>query len=710
MVDREGSPVPPDAPQVPFVREFHGDRVEDPYHWMADKSDQRFLDYLAAENAYTDAMTAHLGPLREDLFEDISSRTKQTDLSVPGFITHVGGRSFWYYTRTTEGLDYQAHYRLPATDRDHIPEVTHAPAGEQLVLDVNQLAQGTDFLALGLADLSPDGNLIAYSTDTEGDERFDLYVMDVDSREVVAGPIEGVGGGGTWITDEYLLYLRIDDSWRPHEVWRHRLGTPVAEDVLVYREDDERFFVSVDASRDRAFALIEVASKITGETHLIPAADPTAGPRCVGPRRDGVDYTVEVAPDGLYIVHNADHPQFSLSKAPLDASSPADWHTILAGSNDRRLLSVAAYARGLVVSHRTAGLSGVAFLRSDADGSLGPWQDLSFNEPLYAVDADADPDFHADRFRLSYESMVTPLSVLECRLDSLELTTLKRTPVLDHPRWGAYDPSDYVQERLWAQADDGTAVPLSVVRRRDTALDGTAPGLLYGYGAYEVSMDPFFSIARLSLLDRGFVYAIAHVRGGGELGRPWYEQGRLQHKRNTFTDFLACARTLLDGGHVAPGRLIAEGGSAGGLLMGAVLNLGAELFCGVHAAVPFVDALTTILNPELPLTVVEWDEWGDPLHDADAYAYLKSYSPYENVAPGRRPALLVTAGLHDTRVEVTEPGKWVARLRDLAVADTGSPILLKTEMASGHGGVSARYQAWRDRAFELAWMIDLVAR
>jgi len=706
MTDTAGVPAPPDAPQIPFTRSFHGDDVPDPYHWMSDKTDPRLLAYLEAENAFTEAVTAGQAGLRERLYSDIAARTRQTDLSVPLFVTHRGGDSYWYYSRSTEGLDYPRHCRLPGTDRDTIPDVTDPRPEEQVLLDLQQLAQGHEFLALGWSEVSPSGRLLAYSVDTTGDERYDLYVLDLATGALVDGPVPGVGAGGTWLGDEWLFYVRVDEAWRPHEVWRRRLGTPAEGDELVFAEPDDRFWVWVDGSRDYAYALIEVGSKLTSETHLVPTDRPEAPPRCVAPRREGVEYSVEVAGDALYIVHNADHPQFALARAPLASCTPDDWTPLVPGRDDRRLNSVTAYRRALVVTHRTDGLAGVAILPLDAAGAPGAWTDLDFDEPLYDVDADADPDVDSDRFRLVYESMVTPPSLFEHSLVTGERRLLKTTPVLDHPERGPYRPADHVQERLWAVADDGVRVPVSIVRRRETPVDGTAPCVVYGYGAYEISTSPFFSIARLSLLDAGFVYAIAHVRGGGELGRPWYDGGKLDRKATTFTDFVACARALVDGGFAHPGRLVAEGGSAGGLLMGAVANLAPDLFRGIHAMVPFVDALTTTLNPDLPLTVTEWEEWGDPLHDREVYAYMKSYSPYDNVTRRRYPALLVTTGLNDTRVEVTEPAKWVAKLRDLATNDP-TDILLKTELVAGHGGVSGRYRAWRDRAFQLAWIISL---
>ncbi len=694
----------PSAPRRPFERHHHGDTVSDPYHWMADKTDPDLLAYLNAENAYAAASTDHLEALREELYGDLVARTLQTDLSVPLHVTHTDGSTFWYYSRTTEGLDYPTHCRVPASSRDEVPDLTATPADEHVLLDVNALAQGNAFLSLGWSEMSPDGRLLAYSTDTSGDERYDLYVRDVTTGEVVDGPITGVAAGGTWLGDEWLYYVRVDDAWRPFQVWRHRLGDPA--DVCIFTEPDDRFWVGVDGSRDYAWALIELGSKTTTECHLVPTADPLAAPRCVAPRRDGIDYSVEVDADELFILHNTDAPQFMISRAPLSATSASEWTPVVPERPDRRLTGVSAYAQALVISHRTGGLSGLAVMPRQGDGTLGMLHDLAFDEPLYDVDAESSPDRDTDRIRLGYESMVTPPAVWEYRFDTRQMRVLKQTPVRDHPTHGSYSPQDYLQERLWATAPDGAAVPISVVRRADTPLDGTAPALLYGYGSYEITVGPFFAMSRLSLLERGFVYAIAHVRGGGEMGRAWYDEGKGLHKRNTFSDFIACARHLVAAGYTSPDRLGAEGGSAGGLLIGAVVNEAPDAFRAVHAAVPFVDALTTILNPDLPLTVMEWEEWGDPLHDAEVYTYMKSYSPYENVREQRYPAILATTSLNDTRVEVTEPAKWIARLRDLATNGPDRPILLKTEMVAGHGGVSGRYQAWRDRAYELAWLID----
>ncbi len=703
----ESKLTPPDAPQRPFTRTFHGDAVADPYHWMADKTDPELIAYLEAENAYTDQETAHLAPLTEAIYDDLKARTKQTDLSVPTHVTHTDGTSYWYYSRTTEGLDYPSTYRVPAVSRDDIPDVTTAPQGEQLVMDAQALSEGHDFFSMGLAQVSPDGHRLAYSIDVAGDERYDVWFTDLDTGQIIDGPVEGVGGGGVWAGRDWFFYTRVDAAWRPHEVWRHRLGSD-EPDALVAAEPDERFWIGVDDSRDHAWIIFDSSSKLTTEVALLPASDPTAAPRVVAPRRQGVDYSVEVAPDGLWILHNDGAPQFALSRAPLDATSPEQWEPVLAEDPRRRLTGVSVYERAAVVEHRTDGLSGILLLPRDADGGLGEPVALTFDEALYDVGAEESPDFDTDRFRFGYESLVSPPSVWEYRLDTGERRLLKETPVLDHPTRGAYDRSVYVSERLWATAEDGTRIPVSLVRHRDTPVDGTAPGLLYGYGSYEVPTMPYFAMSRLSLLERGVVFAIAHVRGGGELGRPWYEGGKELTKKNTFGDFVAAGRMLVEQGYVAPDRLLAEGGSAGGLLIGAAINLDPGLFRAVHAVVPFVDPLTTILNPELPLTVMEWEEWGNPIEDPAVYAAMKAYSPYENVAAVEYPAILVTTSLNDTRVEVTEPAKWTARLRDEAANGPDRPILLKTEMVAGHGGVSGRYKAWRERAFQLAWLLDQV--
>lgn len=694
---------PTPAARRPELREHHGHTFLDPYAWMRDKASPEFLEMLAAENRYTEAMTAQQAELREAIFSDISSRTQQTDLSVPEFVHHEGLGDFWYYARTTQGLDYPSFHRCRATNRDDIPGLNQpVPEDEELLLDAQALAEGTDFFALGTLAFSPDGSKLAYSVDISGDERYQLRFRDLLTGTAISDLIPDVAAGGVWFGNDAFAYLTVDDAWRPDRLWAHHLGSQ--GDQELYRETDERFWLGVDTSRDDRYGIVTTGSKNTTESWLVDLSQPDFVLRSVAPRRAGIEYEVEVASDRLFIVHNDGAPDFALAQAPLEASTAAEWETIWPGSPGVRLNGVTAYNRVLVISERRDGLQQVALRHRDSHGNPGAAEPIQFPEPLCVVDADDGGDADTDRIRLHYQSMVTPTQVWEYKLDDGERRLLKARTVLPHPERGPYRCEDYVQRREWAPAADGTLIPISVVFHRDTPLDGSAGCLLYGYGAYEISMSPSFSIARLSLLERGYVYAIAHVRGGGELGRAWYEGGKLANKENTFTDFIACANHLVQAGYTRHERMCAEGGSAGGLLIGAAVNLAPQAFAAVHAEVPFVDALTTVLNPELPLTVTEWEEWGDPLHDAEAYARMQRYSPYENVHPADYPAILVTTSLNDTRVEVTEPAKWVAALRH--VNTSNRPILLRTEMVAGHGGASGRYQNWRDAAFELAWLIS----
>ena len=691
-----------------MVRIHHGDRFEDPYEWLRDKDNPEVIAHLEAENAYTKAQTSHLTDLADAVFNEIKARTKETDLTVPSYASHRGGSAYWYYSRTVEGSEYSIYCRAPATDRRTPPDLETAIPGEEVLLDGNAEAAGHDFFSLGAFSFSEDGQRLAYSVDLTGAERFTLMIKDLATGELLPEQIADTAYGAAWARNDHLFYTRADQSWRPYVVLRHRLGTDPATDVEVLTEPDERFWLGVDSSRDERWIVIGAGSKLTSEYRLLSTDDPEGEPRVVAPRRQGVEYDVEPAGDRLLIVHNDRAEDFELAEAPLTATDHTDWRPVIPHQSGVRILAVSAYASHVVVSLRREGLSGVHLIPRDEHGGLGTGADISFDEPLYVVEAAGDAEYDTPTIRLGYASMVTPDSVYDYDLATGEMILRKRTPVLPDPTFGPYDAAHYVQERGWARADDGTEVPLSIVRRADVALDGSAPAVLYGYGSYEASMDPSFSIVRLSLLDRGIVYAIAHVRGGGELGRSWYEQGKALSKTNTFTDFVACADYLLEHGYTARDRLAARGASAGGLLMGAVANLAPDRFRAIHASVPFVDPLTSILDPELPLTVVEWEEWGDPLHDPGVYAYMRSYSPYENVAARDYPAILATTSLNDTRVLYVEPAKWIAALR-WAVEPAADRFLLKTEMVAGHGGVSGRYQSWRELAFEYAWIIGQIA-
>jgi oligopeptidase B len=703
----EEAPVPPPARRIRSERTHHGDTVVDEYAWLADKDDPETIAYLDAENAYTAAMTAGQAGLREAIFGEIKGRTQETDLSVP---SRKGG--WWYYSRTVEGRQYPVYCRAAVRPGEAHPPGTEDGAplpGEEILLDGNEVAGDSPFFSLGSFSVSPDGRLLAYSTDFTGNERFTLRIKDLETGQTAADEIPDTFYGCAWSKDgSALFYITVDAAWRPYRVWRHLIGTAAADDVIVIEEPDQRFNVGVSLTRSEQYLCFWLTSTLTSEVWLLDAAQPTARPRVVLPRRQGVEYSVEhqAGPGGagrLLILHNDGALNFELAAVPLSGlpdsaqvAEPADFSTLIGHRADTRLLGVDAFAGHLVVYFRRDGLTGLRVLRSD-----GSEQEIGFPEPLYQVAPGPNPEYDSRLFRLHYTSLATPDSVYDADSRTGELTLLKRQPVLPLPGAGAYDPGDFEQHREWAVAADGTRVPISLICRKGTPRDGSSPLLLYGYGSYEISIDPSFSIPRLSLLDRGFVWAIAHVRGGGEMGRRWYDDGKALHKRNTFTDFVSCAEHLVRQGWTSTGRLVARGGSAGGLLMGAAVNIAPQAFGGIVALVPFVDALTSILDPSLPLTVGEWEEWGDPLHDPEVYAYMKAYSPYENVRDQTYPPILALTSLHDTRVLYTEPAKWIARLQ---ATGHGGPFLLKTQMTAGHGGRSGRYDAWHEEAFVLAWI------
>jgi len=694
---------PPPAKRVPHERTYHGDTVIDEYAWLADKDDPDTIVYLKAENAYTEAATAGLGPLQEQIFAEIKARTQESDLSVP---VRKGG--WWQYARTVEGQQYAVHCRRAVRPGEVIPPLAEDGQpldGEEVLLDDNELAAGAGFFALGAYQPSPDWRRLAYSTDFSGDERFTVRIKDLATGALLPDEIPGAFYGCSWSLDgSALFYVTVDDSWRPYRVWRHRVGTPAEQDVIVFEETDRRFHIGVGTTRSERYVMIRSSSVLTSEVWLLDAATPGGEFTVVSPRRQGVDYDVDHAGDRLLILHNDHAENFELATAPL--AEPQDWTPLVPHRADTRLMGMAAFADYIVVYFRRDGLTGLRIL-----GDNGSDRDIAFDEPIYRVAPGPNPEYDSTRFRLSYTSLVTPGSVYDCDMATGELTLLKRQPVLPSPSGEPYRPEDYEQHREWAPVvggeSDGTRIPISLVCRKGTPRDGSAPCLLYGYGSYEISRDPAFSIPVLSLLDRGFVYAIAHVRGGGELGRAWYTDGKLLHKKNTFTDFIACAEHLEKTGWTSASRLVARGGSAGGLLMGAVANLAPRDFAGIVAQVPFVDALNTILDPSLPLTVTEWEEWGDPLHDPEVYAYMKSYTPYENVTGQAYPPIFALGGLNDTRVTYHEPAKWIARLRAVG---KGGPFLLKIEMEAGHGGRSGRYDAWREEALVLAWVVQTATR
>ena len=684
---------PPRPEQRPTTRTFHGDEVVDPYAWLVDPEDPATLPHLEAENAWTERALAPQASLREEIFEEIRRRTQETDLSVP-----VRDGAWWYLTRTEEGKSYPIHCRRPddGTSTAWIDD----PSLEEVVLDLNELAGEGEYLGLGVLDVSPDGNVLAYAVDRAGDEQHDLRFRDLRTGTESAESVPDVSYGFAWAADSATCwYTLIDAAQRPHEVWRHTVGTDPATDVRVFHEPDERFHVAVGSARSGDVAVISAGSAITSESWLLDARAPAAEPVVVAAREDGVEYSIAHHRTGLYVVSNHGGAEdFALWRAPLDGLAAAPrgaWEPVLPHETGRRITGVEAFAGHLVVHGRADGLTAIWLL----DPATSIPRRIETDDPVGTITPGANPSYDTATYRFGFQSLTTPGSVLELDVASGERTLLKQQPVLD-----GFDADAYASAREWAVADDGTRIPISIVWRPDaTRADAPAPCLLYGYGAYEMAMDPWFSIARLSLLDRGVAFAIAHVRGGGELGRRWYEDGKFGAKAHSFSDFVACARHLVSTGRTAPDRLAARGGSAGGLLMGAVANLAPELFRAVVAEVPFVDPLTTILDPTLPLTVIEWEEWGDPLHTAEAYGWMKAYSPYENVRSAEEatyPAVLATAGLNDPRVGYHEPAKWVARLRD-----QGHRALLKVELGAGHGGPTGRYDSWRDEALVLAFVL-----
>ena len=698
--DATAPATPPVATRNPIVRSHHGDDVEDAYEWFRAKEEAAVLAHLEAENTYTSERTAHLARLQDAIFDEIKGRTLETDLSVP---TRRG--DWWYYGRTVEGKQYGIQCRAPLASADDWTPPELAPdvdvEGEQVLLDGNVEAQGHEFFSLGSFEVTTGGDRMLYGVDVAGDERYTVRVRDLVTGERLPDEIPDTFAGATFSPDgRFIVYTTVDDAWRPDTVWLHELGTPVDQDQKLFHEPDERYWVGAGFTRSDRYLVIGIGSSITSEEWVVDADDLRSEPRVVWPRREGVEYDSSHAiidgEDVLFILHNDGALDFELVRVA--ASDPTGARQVVVPHRPgERLLGVSTFRDWGVLGYRRGGLARLGMF----DYASGSVAELQFDEPLYSVGSGGNPEWAPPLIRIGYGSFVTPGTVYDYEVATGDLLLRKRQPVL-----GGYEAEDYAQARVWATAQDGTQLPISLVWKRSFGDAGVAPRPLhlYGYGSYEHSIEPGFSVPRLSELDRGVIFAVAHVRGGGEMGRQWYEDGKLLRKRNTFTDFVDSALHLIDAGYTTADRLVAEGGSAGGLLMGAVANLAPELFAGILADVPFVDALTTILDPSLPLTVIEWDEWGDPLHNADVYTYMKSYSPYENVRTDvAYPRILAVTSLNDTRVLYVEPAKWVARLREV-----GADALLKCEMVAGHGGVSGRYNAWRERAFELAWLLDVL--
>jgi oligopeptidase B len=677
---RVSAPGPPIAPRRPTVLEAHGDSRVDPYYWLRERDNPQVMAYLEAENAYADIVLASTAPLQERLYREIVGRIQETDTSAPTFY-----KGWWTYTRTVEGLDYDIYCRR----RDSME------APEEVILDGNELGQGHDYFDLGYVEHSPDENLLAYAVDTDGSERHELRFRDLSTGQDLDDVIHGVYYGSAWAADSRtFFYVVPDEAARPFQVWRHVLGTPTGHDVLVLQEDDEHFELGVELTKSERYVVFTSSSQVTSESRFTRSDDPTAEPHLLEKRRHGIEYAIDDQEERFLIVTNDGARNFRLMAAPVSSPGRESWVEVVPERPGVRLNFIDVHLNHVVLGQRSEGLQRLEVL----DSSTGELHDVEQPDAAYTAFPGGNPVYDSAVMRFFYTSLTAPWSAVD-----YDMHTRQRTLVKEQPVRGGYDRADHVTERLWATAPDGVQVPISIVHRRGLKRDGANPALLIGYGAYELSSDPMFDPVRLSLLDRDFVFAIAHVRGGGEMGREWYEEGKLLQKTSTFTDFIACAEHLVKLGYTTPRRLAIRGRSAGGLLIGAVLNLRPDLFACAVAQVPFVDALTTMLDDKLPLTVNEFDEWGDP-SELKFYEYIKQYSPYDNVHPAEYPALLVTGGLNDPRVSYWEPAKWVAKLRSLDHGD--STILLKTEMISGHSGPSGRYDSWREEALITAFLLD----
>ncbi len=666
----------PVAPQLPHTWHRPTGDVDDPWAWLRDRDDPATVAYLTAENAHADEWFGEQAALVDELFEELRSRVQETDLSAP-----VRKDGWWYVSRTVEGSSYPIHCRGLSADA----------ATEVVLLDENAEAAGKDYFSLSAFDVSPAHDLLAWSSDDDGSERYTMRIRDLASGTDLADVVTDTTWGGTaWSSDgAYVFYVSPDEQMRPYRVWRHRLGTVQADDVLVYEDPDERFFVGVGRTRSGEWIVVESGSKLSSEAHLIPASDPTAQPAVVRARVDDLEYSFDHWGDRFVVVTNLDAEDFRVMTAPLDA--PGEWTELVAHEPGRRITSAQPFAGHLVLHEWADAQTRLRILFRDGGERV-----LALGDDPHDVELDANPEWATGTIRFDYQSFTAPASVYEEDVRTGERTLLKQTPVPNA------DLRQYVATREWASAPDGTRVPVDVVRRVDVHPDGTNPCLVYGYGSYEISMAPWFSPGRLSLLDRGVVWALVHPRGGGELGRRWYLDGKLLHKRTTVVDTIACAEHLVAAGWAAPARMAIRGGSAGGLLVGACITMRPDLFAAAVAEVPFVDVVTTMSDPTLPLTVTEWEEWGDPREEPWA-SYMESYSPFDNTNPAAYPAMYVTAGLNDPRVSYHEPAKWVAKLR--AVRTNDAPVVFKCEMGAGHGGPSGRYERWRDEAKVNAFVI-----
>ncbi|MDO5728460.1 MAG: S9 family peptidase [Actinomycetaceae bacterium] len=702
----------PVAPKQPFKRTFHGHTVIDPWKWLDDPKSEDVLALVTAENEWAEHTLAPTRELRATIRQEIQSYTQETDVSAP-----IQDGDYWYFTRTREGIDYPAHYRVkgerPDLDRETIGE------GEQLILDEAERAQGHEFYASVNHVVAHDGELYLWAEDTSGGELFDLKIKDLTTGQIVDDAVTGIGYGLA-VTGAWVYYVRMNQAWRPHQIWVHRIGTPQSDDKLVLEEADEKFGLWVRRSRDGQWIVIEAEAALTTKVWLIPTGDPSA-PRPFAAPHEGMRYRVEPAGNHFAITHNRYREDESLALAPMvdtaqfnplgpgaDARElcPVDqWQEVWTPDAGERLLEVTAFADFTAAIMRSNGQTAIRILHRGTTPvqltdtySRMSW--VEWDEPARVLEIGSNRQWNTDRIRFSVESFALPT------IDADWIVETGEADLIKHKEVPGFDPSQYETTREWVTARDGTRIPVSMVYRVGTQPDGTNPALEWGYGSYEVAMEPWFTTNFIPLLDRGVVLALAHIRGGGELGRGWYEQGKFEKKPNTFTDFVDVGRWLIEAGWAARDRLAALGGSAGGLLMGAAVNLEPNLYRFVSAQVPFVDALTTILDPSKPLTVGEWDEWGNPLESEEIYRVMAAYSPYENVQSVRYPTIFAETSLNDIRVSFVEPLKWMQRLREVTEVGSDNPVVLTVEEVAGHGGGSGRSKKWDEVARRWAFLLS----
>ncbi len=670
---------PPVAKIVPRVDTMFGDIRVDNYYWLRDKENPEVLAYIEAENAYTDSMMKHTEGFQKKLYDEMLGRIKETDLSLP-----LHQDSFYYYARTEQGKAYSIYCRKKGS----------LQAPEEVLMDVNAMAEGHEFFAIGAFDVSPDHRWLLYSTDTAGSERYVLRIKDLQTGELMPDIVENTLYSTAWGNDnKTIFYTTANEAWRSDKLWRHTMGTASSTDALIHHETDSMFSVSITRTRSKGYLLLSLSSMITSEIRYLDANTATGAFTMIEPRRIGIEYSVQHRGDKFYILTNDGVQNFRLASAPVTTPGAANWQTIMSGSDSLYLTGFDIFSDWLVVYERKLGLQQIRV--TDLTNNAGHL--IAFDEPVYTVWPDDNLEFGTDSLRFGYTSLVTPRSICDYNLKTRQRTLKKQTEVL-----GGYDPTQYQQERLFATAADGAQVPIALVYKKGMQKNGQNPLWLYAYGAYGYSSDAEFSSNRLSMLNRGFIYAIAQVRGGSEMGRQWYEDGKLMKKKNTFTDFIACAEKLIADKYTSADKIVANGGSAGGLVMGAISNLRPDLFKIITADVPFVDYIATMTDESLPLTIEEYQEWGNP-HEEQAYKYMRALSPYDNVEAKNYPIMLIQGGLNDTRVLYWEPVKWTARLR--ATKTDSNRLLLKIQTA-GHGGASGRYGRLKEIAFDYAFVLD----